>query len=144
MEFVYYFGIKLEINPVPESLGLPCAMPDCNGDGVVTSADITCVILEIFGQSPTPTPTPTGDPTPTPTPTGGPTPTPTPTGDPTPTATPTPTPTGGPTSTPTPIPEPPPSGCQSPPLNTDFSDKTIIFIDSVNAVLIEMSSDGNV
>ncbi len=28
--------------------GLPCPMPDCNGDGVVTSADITCVILEIF------------------------------------------------------------------------------------------------
>ncbi len=34
--------------------GLSCAMPDCNGDGVVTSADITCVILAIFGQSPPP------------------------------------------------------------------------------------------
>jgi len=33
--------------------GLPCAMPDCNGDGMVTSADITCVMLEIFGQGPT-------------------------------------------------------------------------------------------
>jgi len=37
--------------------GFPCSNPDCNGDGVVTSADITCVIPEIFGQSPTPTPT---------------------------------------------------------------------------------------
>jgi hypothetical protein len=30
--------------------GMSCPMPDCNGDGSVTSADITCVILEIFNQ----------------------------------------------------------------------------------------------
>ncbi len=28
--------------------GMPCPMPDCNDDGMVTSADITCVILAIF------------------------------------------------------------------------------------------------
>jgi subtilisin family serine protease len=28
--------------------GQPCPSPDCNQDGLVTSADITCVILEIF------------------------------------------------------------------------------------------------
>lgn len=28
--------------------GMSCPMPDCNDDGMVTSADITCVILEIF------------------------------------------------------------------------------------------------
>jgi plastocyanin len=43
---------------------MPCPMPDCNEDGSVTSADITCVILAIFGQSPTPSPTPTPGPTP--------------------------------------------------------------------------------
>jgi len=81
--------------------GLSCAMPDCNGDGVVTSADITCVILAIFGQSPTPTPTPT--------------------------------------------PELPPSVCPSPPLDTDFTDQIIVtFIDSVNEVFIAITSDGNV
>jgi len=31
--------------------GMPCRMPDCNDDGMVTSADITCVILGIFNQS---------------------------------------------------------------------------------------------
>ena len=30
--------------------GQPCPMPDCNEDGMVTSADITCVILEIFNE----------------------------------------------------------------------------------------------
>jgi len=30
--------------------GLPCPMPDCNEDGMTTSADITCVIAEIFNQ----------------------------------------------------------------------------------------------
>jgi len=29
---------------------MPCPNPDCNEDGMVTSADITCVILEIFNQ----------------------------------------------------------------------------------------------
>jgi len=28
--------------------GMSCPMPDCNEDGMVTSADITCLILEIF------------------------------------------------------------------------------------------------
>lgn len=33
--------------------------------------------------------------------------------------------------------------CQSPPLNTDFSDRGIFFVDSANAVLIGITSDGN-
>ncbi len=28
--------------------GQPCPNPDCNQDGMVTSADITCVIIAIF------------------------------------------------------------------------------------------------
>jgi len=39
-------------------------------------------------------------------------------------------------------PPPPPSGCQSPPLNTDFSDRGYFFVDSVNAILIGLTSDG--
>jgi len=30
--------------------GLPCPNPDCNGDGSVTSGDVTCVIFGIFNQ----------------------------------------------------------------------------------------------
>ncbi len=39
---------------------------------------------------------------------------------------------------------PPPLVCQSPPLNTDFSDRGVFFIDSVNRVLIGITSDGGV
>ncbi len=31
---------------------MPCPMPDCNGDGNITSAYITCVILDIFSAEP--------------------------------------------------------------------------------------------
>jgi len=37
-----------------------------------------------------------------------------------------------------------PSVCQSPPLNTDFSDRGVFFVDSFNAFLIGITSDGNV
>ena len=30
--------------------GMSCPMPDCNEDGSATSAHITCVIIEIFKQ----------------------------------------------------------------------------------------------
>jgi len=39
---------------------------------------------------------------------------------------------------------PPPLDCKSPPLNTDFSDRGVFFIDSVNEVLIGITSDGGV
>ena len=41
-------------------------------------------------------------------------------------------------------PTPTPPVCQSPPLNTDFSDIGVFFVDSVNQILIGVSSNGDV
>jgi len=41
-------------------------------------------------------------------------------------------------------PPPPPLLCQSPPLNTDFSDIGVFFVDLINAVLIGITSNGEV
>ncbi len=56
-----------------------------------------------------------------------------------------PPPTNPPPTNPPPTNPPPtnpPSQCQAPPLNTDFSDIGVFFVDAINAVLIGLTSDG--